>query len=205
MVLNIEGIDLSKIPIEYRTSGGKNISVSLEQFFNIIQNASGQSKQIIIEDDAYDLLESLSSLNIQAKSGLNQIPWNESKNTSISIAELGNDNLSVTAKRTIFLLHQLDCENIPEKSIWAKDTSKDYNLIADYGLATKIFKVLHLDGEQGNQYLLTPQGFTPYSTRLRTLMKQRESRITFKGTINISPTGGDVMGMRRAITMTNYK
>nr|DAF40489.1 MAG TPA: hypothetical protein [Caudoviricetes sp.] len=26
-----------------------------------------------------------------------------------------------------------------------KNTSRDYNLIADYGLATKLFKVLHLD------------------------------------------------------------
>lgn len=205
MALNISNIDLNNTLIKYRTTTKKEQTVSLGQFFEIIQQASGDTEQIIIEDKAYDLLESLSAMNIQAKAGLNQTPWNfNSKNTQVSVEQLEKDNLVISAKRTIQLLHQLDCENIPEKSIWAKNTSRDYNLIADYGLATVLFKVLHLEGSQGNQYLLTPQGFTPYSTRIQTLMEAKKSRITFKGLIDISPNSGDVLGKLRAISMTNY-
>jgi hypothetical protein len=38
-------------------------------------------------------------------------------------------------------------------------------MLADYGLATVLFKVLHI-GEHGNDYVLTPSGFTPFSTRM---------------------------------------
>nr|DAT10094.1 MAG TPA: hypothetical protein [Caudoviricetes sp.] len=67
---------------------------------------TGKSKEISITDETYDILESLSIINIQGKGGLNQIPWNKnSKNTQISIGELENDGLTISAKRTLELLH----------------------------------------------------------------------------------------------------
>nr|DAF40488.1 MAG TPA: hypothetical protein [Caudoviricetes sp.] len=67
---------------------------------------TGKSKEISITDETYDILENLSIINIQGKGGLNQIPWNKnSKNTQISIGELENDGLTISAKRTLELLH----------------------------------------------------------------------------------------------------
>jgi hypothetical protein len=67
---------------------------------------TGKSEEISITDETYDILESLSIINIQGKGGLNQIPWNKnSKNTQISIGELENDGLTISAKRTLELLH----------------------------------------------------------------------------------------------------
>lgn len=202
MILQVDDFDLDMIPIEYKFNKEKKI-VTLKEFIEKIETMTGESEEISITDETYDILESLSIINIQGKGGLNQIPWNKnSKNTQISIEELENDGLTISAKRTLELLHQLDCENIPKKDIWVKNTSRDYNLIADYGLATKLFKVLHLDN---NQYVLTPQGFTPFSTRIETMMKAKNSRIAFKGLINIGANENDAMGKLRAIYMPNYK
>lgn len=202
MILQVDDFDLDTIPIEYKFNKEKKI-VTLREFIEKIETMTGKSEEISITDETYDILESLSIINIQEKGGLNQIPWNKnSKNTQISIGELENDVLTISAKRTLELLHQLDCENIPKKDIWVKNTSRDYNLIADYGLATKLFKVLHLDN---NQYVLTPQGFTPFSTRIETMMKAKNSRIAFKGLINIGANENDAMGKLRAIYMPNYK
>jgi hypothetical protein len=47
-----------------------------------------------------------------------------------------------------------------------KDSSDDYNALANYGLATVMNKVLHLSTE-GNQYVLTPYGFMTFSARMK--------------------------------------
>jgi hypothetical protein len=98
----------------------------------------------------------LSALNIQAKAGINQLPWNQSKSTQVKIGQFdNNDNLRVSTRHTFELLHELDQDPVPQKDIWVEDQDKNYNLMADYGLATVLFKILHLE-ENGNDYILTP-------------------------------------------------
>lgn len=202
MSLQISEIDLDNIPIEYKVPDGGIVKTSLREFINAMDSANKQHKQISIYDSGYETLLNLSALNIQAKSGINQLPWNESVSTSVSIGEFADydDGLSVSAKRVFELLHELDLDDNPEKDIWVKDSSKDYNYIADYGLATVLFKVLHLE-EHGNNYLLTPMGFTTFTDRIAELMRRKRSRVSIKEGVTINE---NTLGTRYNVTMTGY-
>lgn len=187
MSLQVTGLDLDNIPIRYRSAGEKTfVTTSLREFLNQMDQASNQHKQIILEDDGYDVLLGLSQLNIQAKAGLNQRPWNVNKSTQVSIGEFSpEDGLVVSAFHTFDLLDSLDKEGAPEYD-WVATNSSDYNALANYGLATVLFKVLHLN-EDGNNYLLTPQGFTTYTDRLKELMSRGKGnrRIGIKGNVTV--------------------
>ena len=202
MMLDVSNTDIFSIPISYKPIGGSSIiNSTLGQLLEDMEAASGQSKMITITDETYDTLLKFSALNIQAKAGINQKPWNINKSNQVKIREFSKiDGLMLSARRTFELLHELDLDNTPEPDIWVKDSSPDYNMLADYGLATVLFKILHLE-EQGNQYLLTPEGFTTYTQRIKTLMKNRKSRIHIKGGVTINP---DTLGTDYDVTMTNY-
>ncbi len=59
--------------------------------------------------------------------------------------------------------------------------------MANYGLATVLHKILHLSNENGgNQYLLTPQGFTTYPERIEYLMNKHKTAITISSSVKIS-------------------
>lgn len=174
MMLEIPELDLASIEINYKTPDGNSVTTDLKTFIAAMEAANGEHKQIILQDAGYDTLLELSKLNIQAKAGINQKPWNTNKSTSVSIGEFGNDGMVISARRTFELLHSLDQEHQPEED-WVENSSRDYNLLADYGLATVLFKVLHL-GEGGNEYLLTPQGFVTYTDRLKYLMEKGKGR-----------------------------
>jgi hypothetical protein len=105
----------------------------------------------------------------------------------------------ISARRTFELLHSLDQEHQPEED-WVENSSRDYNLLADYGLATVLFKVLHL-GEGGNEYLLTPQGFVTYTDRLKYLMEKGRgrSRIHIQQPVTIN---NDTLGTVYSVDMT---
>lgn len=202
MTLEVSSYDLDTIKIEYKDVGGKFISTTLKEFISAMEKAKNQHKQIILQDSGYETLLNLSSLNIQAKSGINQLLWNESVSTSVSIREFDEkDNLVLSTKHAFELLHQLDQDNIPKKDIWVKNTSKDYNLMADYGLGTVLFKILHLE-ENGNDYVLTPQGFTTFTDRIETLMRKRNSRISLKEQVTIN---NNTLSTIYNVTMTNYR
>lgn len=186
MTLSIDNIDLlNSVTLSYKTPTGESITSSLQGFLNTLEKNSGSSKQIVIEDDAYDTLLSLSALNVQAKAGKKQLPWNKtSKINQISISEYGNDDLPVTAKHTFSLLHALDSET--PKDIWVKDNSRDYNALANYGLATVLVKVMHLEANEGNQYLLTPSGFITYTERLEQLFSLSNGIAELVGGVSIN-------------------
>lgn len=59
--------------------------------------------------------------------------------------------------------------------------------MANYGMATILYKILHLSGEQGgNQYLLTPQGFTTYPERIQYLMNKHKTAIEISSSVTIA-------------------
>lgn len=202
MTLQIDGIELDTIPIEYRTINGTMVKTSIRDFISAMEQASNEHKQIVIEDSGYETLLQLSALNIQAKAGINQKPWNETKSTMVSIGEYTDETggLMLSVKRTFQLLHELDQDNTPQKDIWVANQSKDYNYLADYGLATVMFKVLHLDTE-GNNYLLTPLGFTTFTERIKYLMEKRRSRVYIKDNVTIN---NDTLGTAHNVGMTYY-
>ena len=162
---------LNDIEVEYKPVGSnQTIKASLSKMFKDIEEANKGSKQIVINDKTYDVLMNLNQISIQAKSGKNQLPWNKNASTSVSIGEYGIDNLELSIKRTFELLQSLNSKENKNQPWLVKDISKDYDALANYGLATVLNKVLHLS-EKGNQYLLTPYGFMSYSARLEQLMK----------------------------------
>ena len=88
---------LNDIEVEYRPVGSdKYIKAPLSKLFQDIEAANGQNKQISITDETYDVLTNLQSINIQAKSGKNQLPWNQNASTSVAIGEYGEDNLDIS-------------------------------------------------------------------------------------------------------------
>lgn len=191
---------LKDIEVEYRPVGSdKYIKAPLSQLFQDIEAANGQSKQISITDETYDVLTNLQSINIQAKSGKNQLPWNQNASTSVAIGEYGEDNLDISVRRTFQLLSTLnDAEN--EEQPWVvKDSSPDYNALANYGLATVMHKVLHLS-EEGNQYVLTPYGFMTFSKRMEQLLKTENYIALIQG--NVVLEGDKTMTDKRKVGIT---
>ena len=72
-------------------------------------------------------------------------------------------------------------------------------MLADYGLASCLFKILHLE-EQGNQYLLTPNGFVTYTERMAKLMENRKSRVHIKGRVTVD---SNTLNNQYTVGMTN--
>ena len=201
MILNVSMSNtdlLNNITIEYKTTGqDKYEEKTLNQFFQDLEKCSNSEKNIQLNDNGYDTLLELSALNIQAKSGFNQRPWNINKSTSVSIGEF-NDN---SIKKTFSLLQSLDYDEQP-KDIWVKNSSRDYNALANYGLATVLDKVLHLNEKEGNQYLLTPSGFITYTERMTQLFKKSEAIANIRSGVTINQ---NTLGTKYPVGIIGYK
>ena len=184
---NINSPDvLNDIEVEYKPIGAsKPIKAPLSQLFKDIENANGSSKNITIYDSTYDVLTRLQSINVQAKSGKNQLPWNKNLSTSVSIGEYGKDNLTLSVKNTFKLLHTLNTQENNKQPWRVKDSSEDYNALANYGLATVLNKVLHLSAE-GNQFVLTPYGFMTFSERMAQLLKTENYIALIQGEVMLN-------------------
>ena len=203
MTLNVSNVNLLKsTTISYKMPGETKETISsLEDFLNNLEKHSGSSKQFVIDDKAYDVLLSFSALNIQAKAGKKQLPWNKaSKINQVSIGEYQRDNLPITVKKTFKLLHALDTEK--PKDIWVKDSSKDYNALANYGLATVLTKVMHLEANEGNQYLLTPYGFMTYTERLEQLFSVANGIAELSDNVTIN---NDTLDKKYEVTIKGIK
>lgn len=184
---NMSDIDVMKTQISYTTVGGEPKTATIKEFIDIL-NGIKKSETIIIDDDAYTTLLELSTLNTQAKSGKNQLPWNVSLKskiaaTSVSIGEFDNQISSGLGIRRAFeLLHTLN----QDEDLDIADKSADYNALANYGLSSMLAKVLHLSEKEGNQILLTPSGFITYTERLEQLFKDGEDYVMFVEDIILS-------------------
>lgn len=170
LIVDLGNVDLMNTEITYKVNGYP-YSASLKDFFQTLEKNKGQ-KTIVIGTEGEQLLQEVSLLGVQAKSGVNQLPWNQSKNTWVSIRGEGQplDNY----------LDFLDHINKLKKS-WdnksknIKQDSKVYRAMADYELANSLSKVLHLS-QQENQYVLTPNGFMPYTSRILELYEKKGSQ-----------------------------
>ena len=180
---------LNDVEVEYKPVGSNTyIKAPLSKLFADIEKANGGSKQISITDDTYDVLMNLQSINIQAKSGKNQLPWNQNASTSVSIGEYDKvDKLAISVYHTFSLLHSLNNAENSVQPWMVKDTGDDYNALANYGLATVMSKVLHLS-EQGNQFVLTPFGFMTFSARMKQLLKTNNYIALIQGNVAINKT-----------------
>lgn len=203
MILNIEAPDiLDSVEISYHTAGGGEVrKVSLGEFLKVLDSLNGSSKHIILEDNGYEALMGLSALNVQAKAGINQLPWNKNASTSVSISEFEYDDLPVSSRRTFELLRSLDDEE--PKDIWVRNTSNDYQALANYGLATVLHKVLHMQANEGNQYLLTPSGFISFPERMKQLFKESKYKAYMQGQISFGP-GVDTLGTKHTVNITGH-
>ena len=197
---NMDAPELMEQMVEYKTIDGVQKTATLKQFFADVEAANGQSKQIIIEDSTYNVLMNLDQISIQAKSGKNQLPWNQNKSTKVKINEFSEDDgLLLSVHRTFSLLHSLNSMETDTQPWMVKDTSADYQALANYGLATVLYKVLHLS-TQGNQYLLTPYGFMTFADRMEQLLKEENYIALIQGQISLSEN--NVMETPRAVGIT---
>lgn len=114
MVISVDTPELlDSITLQYQVAGSdKQITKTLRQFMDMLDSYSDQEKQIIIKDEAYDTLLQYSALNIQAKAGFNQTPWNKTKATSFTLSEFRHDAQlnGVGVQRIFYLLHSLNQE-----------------------------------------------------------------------------------------------
>lgn len=171
---------------------------SLKEFLDHIEKHSGDTKQIILNDVGYSNLLSLRQISVQAKSGFSQTLWNpNAEYLKFTINDFSpQDGLAVSVHHTFELLHSLDLER--PKDIWVKNKSKDYNLLANYGLGTILIKLLHLDAIEGNQFVLTPGGFELFSSRLAYLFKQYKYIAKIQSNVTINK---DTMGHEYKATL----
>ena len=197
LIVDMDNIDLLDLEISYRLAG-KQETVKLKDFLNKVENYSG-SEQISIGLEAEELLQNISLLGIQAKSGINQLPWNTgSKNTWTSIQGSGQVDLYIN-----FLDHM---QNL--RSSWdqadknMKKISSAYTAMANYELAYSISKVLHLS-QAANQYVLTPNGFMPFVSRILELYEKRGGgryMFSFGGRIELEKNG-DILTKSRPVVL----
>lgn len=198
-----ENLELLESSVEWKGIDGKKYQGTLKDLFNAIEKANGQSKQIVIEDEAYSLIERLHSFNVQAKSGKNQLPWNkQSLHTQVSLAEMGPvDKLGLSIQATFKLLQSLNDKEYEKMPYTIKDTSPAYNAIANYGLATVMNKVLSLSAKE-NQYLLTPKGFMPFGQRVAELFQKEKNIALIQDGITLQ-TGKDILNVAHKITISD--
>lgn len=189
MVIAVDDPDLlNAVKISFKVTGSnKQETMSLGDFIKHLNSLSGSAKHIHLTDEGYENLMKYSALNIQAKAGINQNPWNQ-KTAKVSIADFADEHDSAMVMSSLKVFELLKGLNNldPAENYWElKDTAAAYQAIANYGLATAMAKVLHLSDNDGNQYLLTPSGFITFPERLRQLFKLEKQKAQIKGYINL--------------------
>lgn len=198
LVVDMDNVELLNTLISFKM-GEQSYELPLKEFFQKVESNKGE-ENISIGNEGESLLQSISLLGIQAKSGINQLPWNTgSKNTYASIQ--GDDG--ILDNYLDFLEHMNHL-----KATWDEDgknmkkESSAYRAMADYELARSINKVLHLS-KIANQYVLTPKGFMPFISRILELYESNGGSnyfFSFGGKIQIDGKE-DVLTKTRPVIM----
>lgn len=170
MVLNMNKVNLSKdVTVSY-TLNKKKYTTSLIDFLNKIENYKGNS-HFTLSDKTYELLESLSILNIQAKSGKNQRLWNKNVQNQIKLSDLTNpeDTWNGLSGAVVFqILEELnDVSGYKGIPYVATQDNGRYSDIANYALSSRLGQLLNFGMSTAqNQVLLTRKGFQSYISAL---------------------------------------
>lgn len=186
LALDISGTNLEEVKITYYLKGEQQGPISLGEFIDLLNKHSPADTKIVIDDKGYDALLNLSKLNVQAKSGKNQLPWNVNSSTSVAISEFSNESAGgyLSAAETFALLYQLDTEPPTDKWVSNEDPEGYYQALANYGLATVLYKVMHIDNYEGNQLLLTPNGFMTFGQRINQIFQKHPTgHISMSGAV----------------------
>ena len=198
LVMDMEEINLNQgVKIGFKLgANGTYQELGILEFLNLVENYSGQ-EQIVLASEAEDVLGKMSLFGIQAKSGANQLPWNTgSKNTWVNIEDGGyNDYVRFLGHlQQLYVSWDTEHKNI-------KKSSPVYGAMANYQLATQMAKVLHLS-ENNNQYVLTPNGFMPYVSRILELYEKKgggKYLFSFGGKVVMEEAGDILTKMRPVI------
>ena len=201
LFIDMDNIDLLKCEIEYKIGDIKK-HTTLQDFLKQVESYSG-SEQITINSEGEELLQSISLLGVQAKSGINQLPWNSSsKNTWTSIqGDKGPlDNYCLFLQRMEQLRNSIEWDG--KKNI--KMESPAYTAMANYELSNSLSKILHLS-QAANQYVLTPNGFMPFVSRILELFEKKGGTaenyyFSFKGKIQLTDEN-DILVKQRPVIL----
>lgn len=206
MFLSKSKAELMKdVLIQYKDSTGMH-EIPLQDFLDKLDKNSGE-ETLTISDNTYRLLEDLSTLNVQAKAGKRQMLWNINDRSSVAIRQYEEDDWgkmgfsSLSAKHTLFLLQTIAADD-PHQFVQTQGTI--INRLANYGLATVLWKVLNLNMTRyGNQFMLTPKGFVSYAERFSDLLDQSSKfYASIQGGVSIS---ADMLDVKRDIKIANLK
>lgn len=204
LIMDMESINLEQSIIMDFKLDGKKYSLPLKQFLHMIEKYSG-TKQIVIDSEAEDILLKHSLAGIQAKSGINQLPWNKtSLNTHVSIEQGAGDENSIeyvnflTKIQHLYQYWDTDHRNI-------KKRTPEYRAMANYTIGTSLSKVLHLS-KTGNQFVLTPEGFMPFVDRIIQLYERRgdgKYPFVFDGAIDMLEPPENIISIRRPVILSS--
>ena len=161
LMFRLTNVDLNKgVKIKYRIGkkGGAGTiekEVGLLDFLNLVDSYTGQ-QHIIITDRTHEQLFQNSVAGIQAKSGINQMPFNANKKNSFSIKEL-DDSFYKRVLQDLNVLYYWG----RRYQIESRDIHEDYyNAMFNYAVSTKIPPtIMQFDK---NQFLLTRKGLISY-------------------------------------------
>lgn len=201
LFVDMDNINLLNTEMTYNL-GNEIITTTLGNFLKKVESYSG-TLQISIGDEGERLLQEISLLGVQAKSGVNQLPWNvKSKNTFVPIQ--GDKN---SFDQYCLFLEKI--EQLRNSTNWnGKDNIKKespiYKAMANYELANSLSKVLHLS-QNANQYVLTPNGFMPFVSRIMELYEKKGGvnnnyYFSFKGKIQLTDAN-DILVKQRPVIL----
>ena len=176
---------------------GVPVEITLKQF---MENCQKQIP-IQIEDKGQEALEKLIQMGIQAKAGIKQNLWNKkSLNTQITLTEIEVNNI-------FNLLTQLRSDDPDEKgtkTAFIKNKSPVYQAIINYNLYKVIEKIMHIDsGMKGNQLILGPTGFVPFSTRMNELLPNPTDILQIVETVGLDE-GSILLNKKFMVKRSNY-
>lgn len=173
MIIDMTDINLMNTMIQFTIKEEKQ-ELPLGEFLNKLGTWSGPG-QIIIDDEAMKLIESLSFLNVQAKSGRPQLPWNRNVKNSFTIGELDESMpkwKGLSAMVVFQMLQQLSKVSIKNNIPYIETAGgAPYRNIVNYAFSAKLGQLMNYSiTASNNQYLLTSKGFISFADRMKEIL-----------------------------------
>lgn len=174
MVIDMTDTNLMNDVIIQFTIKGEKQELPLGEFLNKLDTWTGPG-QISVDDQTMELIESLSFLNIQAKSGKAQLPWNRNVKNSFRIGDLDESmpEWNGLSGAVIFQILQQLAEVSINKGIPYIETTggAPYQKIVNYAFSAKLGQLMNYSTtSSNNQYLLTSKGFISFADRMKEIL-----------------------------------